>query len=98
MDSWLSMEQTHPSWYESLESNGGLAGPLRLDMLVELGEQLLNRLVILYYQRTYDTELCLLAIFDEDGCLLVVYKFHCQIDHSLDDNSQPEPMSTFRAF
>lgn len=62
-------------------------------MITELAMTLIGRVVILEYQRTYDTEMCLLLVFDEDGWLFKAFRFECQIDPSRDDSMKPDPMS-----
>ena len=99
-DAWLG-DANHLNtrrWYQAMSSGGGLAGPLDCDMITELAVTLIGRVVILEYQRTYDTEMCLLAVFDSDGWLFKAFRFECEIDSTRDDSMKPDPMAANASF
>lgn len=79
------------------ESNHGLCGPLRLDEIKAFDEMFQTRFIILNYQRTYHKEKCLLAVLDEDGWLLYVYRFESHMDGTKCDSDMPDPM-TFQSY
>ena len=96
-DQWLA----NPSLGNTPEPSGayaamttaphGLCGPLNLETIKYHDAHSCMRFVILNYQRTYHTEKCLLAVFDNEGELFCVYCFtKC-------DSAMPDPMS-FHAF
>lgn len=60
----------------SKEAKNNPAGPLRLPVIKHLNKQVKKNFVILGYNRTYKNEKSVVAIFNDNGVLVAIYKLN----------------------
>ncbi|KAL7551582.1 hypothetical protein ACHAWF_015336 [Thalassiosira exigua] len=66
-------ELTGPPAFEN-----AIPGPLRLDVIADRASDIEKRFAVLKYQKSYDEECSLVALFDENGAFIEMYEFASQ--------------------
>ncbi|KAL9189342.1 hypothetical protein ACHAXT_011832 [Thalassiosira profunda] len=62
-------------WGELKNTSEAIPGPLRLDVIADNASDIEKRFVVLRYQKDYDTEMSVVALFDENGAYVGNYGF-----------------------